>query len=437
MRYETEKIEFKRLLTDEIYKEVIAFANTDGGTIYVGINDEGERVGLEDVDDNFTRITNGIRDAILPDVTIFIKYTLEDGKVIRIEVGEGGFKPYYLKSKGLKPSGVYVRQGTSSVPATPEQIRRMIKTADNDIFEDMRSLIQDLTFLSAEETFARHGVEFSTDKYYTLGIRERDSEQYTNLGLLLSEQCSHTVKAAVFADAEKTVFRDRKEFAGGLFIQLEETFAYLQLCNQNRSVIDGLERSDYWDYPKAAMREALLNALIHREYSFSGSTIINVTETEMEFISMGGLVAGLTDADIRSGISQPRNRKLAAVFHRLNFIEAYGTGIRRIYSLYEGCAVQPVIEVTPNTFKLTLPNMNAAAKGAVKHSTQMGTITPQMQKVLDYLREHKDMTEMELQKLLGIKRTRAYTLAKDMAAAGLIQIVGRGKERKYIGFFQP
>lgn len=432
MLYETEQIEFKEIGTDDIYKEVIAFANTDGGTIFVGINDKGEKVGLEHIDDTYTRITNGIRDAILPDVTIFVKYTLEEGEVIRIEVGEGSFKPYYLKAKGLKPSGVYVRQGTSSVPASADQIRQMIKSADNDVYEDMRSLTQDLTFHSAAEAFAKHGVDFDTDKYYALGIRAKESEQFTNLGLLLSEQCTHTVKVAVFADDNKTVFRDRKEFSGGLFKQLEETFDYLQLCNQNRSVIDGLERTDYWDYPKAAIREAMLNALIHREYSFSGSTIINVTDTEMEFISMGGLVAGLTNADILSGISQPRNRKLAAVFHRLNFIEAYGTGIRRIFALYEGCAAQPSIVTTPNSFKLILPNMNAAGKCSIKQHATTTTITLQMQTVLDYLSEHEKMDEIELQELLGIKRTRAYILAKEMAVAGLIKIVGRGKERSYI-----
>ena len=130
---ETERIEFKERLTDDIYKEIIAFANTDGGTIYVGINDHGEPVGLEDVDDVYTRITNGVRDAILPDVTIFVKYTLEDGEIIKMEIGEGSYKPYYLKVKGLKPSGVYVRQGTSAVPASPEQIRLMIKNADGDV----------------------------------------------------------------------------------------------------------------------------------------------------------------------------------------------------------------------------------------------------------------------------------------------------------------
>lgn len=432
MLFETERMEFKELWTDHLYKEVIAFANTGGGTILVGVNDRGESVGMKDVDDVYTRITNGIRDAISPDITVFVKYALVQGKVIRIEVGEGTYKPYYLKAKGLKPTGVYVRHGASSVPASSEQIRQMIKTTDDDAYEDLRALLQDLTFDTATTTFTKHQLNFGAEKYFQLGVQIAESQQFTNLGLLLSDQCFHTVKVAVFADDKKTVFRDRKEFCGSLFGQLEETYDYLQLCNQNRSVIDGLEREDYWDYPKSAIREALLNALIHRNYSFSGSTIINISETGMEFVSMGGLVAGLTSDDIRNGISQSRNRKLAEVFHRLNFIEAYGTGIRRIFALYENCAIQPTIEVTPNSFKLILPNMNLAGQNASNVSVVKRSITAQMKSVLDYLTAYGEINDLQFQELLCIKRTRAYLIAKEMLDAGLIRSTGRGKQRKYL-----
>ena len=100
MNFETENIEFKAQFTEEIYKEVIAFANTDGGVIYLGIDDKGNQIGIDNVDETYTRLTNGIRDAIAPDVTMFVRYVLQDNKVIRIEVGEGSYKPYYLKSKG-------------------------------------------------------------------------------------------------------------------------------------------------------------------------------------------------------------------------------------------------------------------------------------------------------------------------------------------------
>ena len=440
MDFETEKIEFKSCITGDLYKEVIAFANTNGGVIYVGIDDEGNVVGLDNVDEEYTRITNGIRDAIMPDVTMFVRFTLQENKVVRIAVSEGSSKPYYLKAKGLKTSGVYVRQGSSSVPASPDQIRRMIKDSDGDVFEEMRSMNQNLAFDSAEKTFAKYGVAFGLDKYRTLGIVRNGL--YTNLGLILSDQCLHTVKVAVFGDDAKTIFKDNKEFGGSVFEQLEGAFDYLMLCNRTVSEIKGLERVEKQDYPEAALREALLNALVHRDYSFSGSIIVNVNEKEIEFISLGGLLPGLSPDDIRSGISQPRNKALAEVFHRLRLIESYGTGIRRIFGLYAECPLQPRIEVTPNTFKIVLPNMNVASSVVYDSSVSANNpfvserpapyTTGQMQRIVDFINEKGKITDSEIEALLGLKKTRAFTIAKRMRDMGLIESVGRGNGKVYV-----
>ena len=146
----------------------------------------------------------------------------------------------------------------------------------------------------------------------------------------------------------------------------------------------------------------------------------------MEFVSIGGLLPCLTADDIRSGISQPRNKNLAEVFHRLKLIEAYGTGIRRIYKLYENCSVQPCIEVTHNTFKMILPNMNVA-----EPLTTKTYLTPQKEHILDFISKNGQITEAEIMELLGVKRTRAYTVAKQMCDENLIVAVGRGKNKKY------
>ena len=428
MNFETENIEFKSQFSEEIYKEVIAFANTDGGIVYVGIDNDGKVVGLTDVDKEYTRITNGIRDAIMPDVTMFVRFTLQDNKVVSITVNEGTNKPYYLKGKGLKPSGVFVRQGTSSVPASPEQIRQMIKESDGDNFEEIRSLEQELTFEATERAFQLNGVEFNSEKYRALGITQKNDGIYTNLALLLSDQCKHTTKIAVFGDDACTVFRDSKEFTGSIFKQFEDTVSYLALCNKTSAVIKGIVRMEKRDYPEEAIREALLNAIVHRDYSYSGSIIINVTDKKMEFISLGGLLPGLSPDDIRSGISQPRNKNLAEVFHRLRLIESYGTGIRRIYNLYAECQEQPKIEVTTNTFKIVLPNMNA-----ISASTKSGkTITPQMKQVIDYIKANGQITEKEMSNLLDLKKTRTYTVAQKMRDLGLIKVVGRGENKKYL-----
>lgn len=427
MLYENENTEFKSALTGDIYKEVIAFANNGGGVIYIGVDDNGNETGVADVDETYTRLTNGIRDAISPDVTVFCKYSLNENNVIKIEISEGARKPYYLKSKGIKPSGVYVRQGASSVPASEDQIRLMIKMSDGDSFEGIRSLNQELTFASAKQAFEKYGVEFSENKYRVLGITTDSNDLYTNLGLLLSDQCRHSIKAAVFADEDNTSFLDSKEFTGSILRQLDDAYSYLMLNNRNNAEFKGLERVEHYSYPQEALREALLNALVHRDYAFSGSIIININESQIEFISLGGLLPGLSAEDIQNGISQPRNPKLAEVFHRLRLIESYGTGIRRIFTLYRDCEKKPEIIVTQNTFKLILPNRNYYSTD----KSEEKALNDQQRTILQHIERNGAITEETVQKLLGVKRTRAYVILKEMRDSGLIEVQGRGQNKKY------
>lgn len=437
MLYESERIEFKSEAIPNICKSIIAFANTNGGKLYIGINDDGNISKLTNIDDIYTRITNTIRDAILPDITMFIHYTLDEQGFIIIDIAEGSAKPYYLKAKGLKSSGVFVRQGASSVPASQEQIRQFIKLSDGDSYEAMRSLNQELSFSTAQSIFQTNNIEFAESKYFALGLRNIKDNQFTNLALLISEQCLHSIKVAVFEDNENTKFQAHREFTGSIFQQLENAFAFLMLCNQNPSNFSGLTRNDNWDYPEAAIREALLNAIIHRDYSYSGSIIINVNKQAIEFISLGGLLPGLSLEDIQLGISQPRNAKLAEIFHRLKFIESYGTGIRRIFALYKDCYVKPKITVTQHAFKITLPNLNynnnhpSIKLVAEKQAPYSYYPNAQQQKVLSYVQEHGKISDEELQELLDIKRTRAYLIAKEMLDKNLLAVQGRGIKKYY------
>jgi len=440
MIYESESVELKEILKEDISKEVVAFANTEGGTIYIGIDDKGHEVGIQDVDESYTRLTNIIRDTIIPDITVFTRYELLKNSIIKITVAEGSAKPYFLKKNGMKPSGVYVRQGSSSVGATWEQIRQFIKLSDGDSFESARSILQDLTFDSADAEFKSRNITFAEDKYISLGLRDTEKDLFTNLALLLSDQCAHSVKVAVFDNPANTIFIDRREFSSSIFKQLHDTYDYLMLNNRTVSIIRGLDRIDSIDYPPEAIREALLNALIHRDYSYSGSVIININQERMELISIGGLMLGLSANDIMAGISQPRNPKLAQVFFRLKHIEAYGTGIRRIYDLYRNSDTKPEIAVSENTFRIILPNMNFGGDNADRGSdvsenasnSKVYKVTAQMQEVLDYLSQYEAITDDELMELLNLKRTRTYIVANQMADMGLIDIIGRGKDKKYV-----
>lgn len=209
---------------------------------------------------------------------------------------------------------VNAKPASSSVQGTSEQIHQLIKLAHCSSFESASSSLQDLTFEATKEEFNKRKIAFSEEKYLSLGLRDGEKNLFTNLAFLLSDQCPHSVKVAVFDDPNNTIFIDRREFPGSLFKQLHDTFDYLMLNNRTRSVISGLDRHDSMDYPPEAIREALLNALIHRDYAYSGSIIININKERMEFISIGGLPKGLSKNDIKAGISLPRNAKLAQFF---------------------------------------------------------------------------------------------------------------------------
>lgn len=423
---ESSTLELKRQVIDDIRKTVIAFANSEGGTIYIGIDDDGTVVGVKDIGDEMLRLSNMIRDAIKPGVTMFVSYTQEKEKgkdIIKVTVQKGTECPYYLQAKGLRPEGVFVRQGASSVPATESSIRRMIMETDGDSFEGMRSMNQDLTFDAAAQEFKVRSVPFGANYLKTLHLVNEDGI-YTNLGLLFSDQCTHTIKAAVFEGKEKMVFKDRREFTGSLLKQLNDAFAYISQYNRVRAEFNGLYRNDKKDYPEEALREALLNVLVHRDYAYSASTLISIFDDRIEFISVGGLVKGINLSDIMLGVSATRNERLANIFYRLTLIEAYGTGVPKILNSYKGFIAQPEIEVTDNAFKITLPNQNEQKQDA-------GT-TSDEKRIIKLAERLGKLKRKDVESELNISQTMAGRILKAMVNKQLLETVGQSKNTVYV-----
>lgn len=434
--FESETVELKAIVVEDIKKEVIAFANCGGGKLFVGIADNGEVVGVDKADDSLQQITNMIRDSIKPDITMFVHYeilNMDGKKVILVDIQQGTNRPYYLAKKGLRPEGIYVRQGTSSVPATDTAIRQMIKETDGDSFEEMRSLNQELTFHATQSEFSSRGILFEQPQKQTLKLLTRDGV-YTNLGLLLSEQCVHTIKAAVFQGTDQSVFKDRREFSGSLMQQMNEVYAYIDFRNQTQATFDKLRRIDTRDYPETAVREALLNLLVHRDYSFRSGAFISIYADRIEFVSIGGLLPGLGINDILMGVSVCRNQNLADVFYRLELIEAYGTGIQKIMSAYKGNQRLPQIEVTDNAFKIILPNVNYAANAEPGNDKNQAVNIPKEsneQMILNYLNDNITVTRADVEDMLQVSTATAYRILKQMSKDGALIQLGKGKNTKY------
>lgn len=427
---ESETVELKLIVTDVIKKEIVAFANSEGGTIYIGVSDDGEVVGIEDSDKSGLQVSNMVHDNIKPDLSMFVSYrTLNfDGKeVLSIDVERGTNRPYYLANKGLRPEGVYIRHGFSSIPASDSTIRNMIKETDGDVYEALRSINQDLTFNSCENEFKNRNIDF---KEQALKLVSNDG-LYTNLGLLLSDQCPYTIKAAVFEDYDQSLFKDRNEFSGSLLKQLEDVYSFIDKYNNNRSTFDKLWRIDTRDYPEKALREALLNSIVHRDYSYSASTLISIYKDRLEIVSVGGLMPGYELKDIKNGLSDTRNPNLANIFYRLKLIEAYGTGIKKIYDAYELSGCEPEIITTNNSFKIILPNIN------YKQNNNLYISSPEMKYcdeniLLKYLNDNQSISRKEVETLMGLSQSSAGRILKKMVDEGKLIQFGGSKNIKYM-----
>lgn len=419
MLVENNNLEFKRELTDSIVKEIISFCNTNGGTIIIGYDDNGKVVGLDNAKEDLDRLSSKINDSIEPSVNFLVSSrieTEEGKKIIVVEVLRGTNKPYYIKSKGMTVDGVFVRLGATVQHATRESIKEMIIESSGVSFEKNISINQNLTFNYADMVFKNKNLSFGDVEKKNLGLINSDNK-YTNLALLLSDQCPFSIKVARYKDNTKTEFLDSKEFGNeSILSQLENAYNYLMLINSVSSKIDGLERIDTYEYPKNTLREILCNIITHRNYEINGSNLIHIFNDKIEFLSLGGLVAGLTVEDIKLGSSSSRNPNLVNIFHRLNFVEAYGTGIPRMYEEYRASMTTPEIKIAPNSFLVILPKLN---------------IKNEYSEVIRYLRANIQGSRENFESILKLSKNATINILNEMLEKGIIEKTGSSKNIIY------
>ena len=403
------KTEYKSKYSEGIPKSIIAFSNSEGGNILVGVDDNGNTVGLDDPDATARKCVQILRDQIRPDVssTTSVDVIKIDGKdIVNITVQEGPYKPYYLREKGLRAEGVYIRRGPSSIQVTETQFNDMIRKVKSKSYESIRSLRQDLSFTYAESIFNDSGIAFDDTHKHMLGIK--DSEGYTNLGFLLSDQCDFQIKAAVLTDKDRTGFKDRMEITGSVLKQYMDVMAFIRRNCRMSSVISGTDRVDSMDYPIEAVREIVLNAIIHRDYGSSGSTLVSLYDDYMEIASPGTLLEDVPESDLLRGASFPRNRLLAAVFYRLGYVEAYGTGIPRVMGIYKNNSRKPELDISRSMFRVIIYPMD------VDDDSKSGWFTRQ-----------------ELERKLGVSKSKATMIINERLEKGELIREGVGKSTRY------
>jgi ATP-dependent DNA helicase RecG len=437
---ETSRLEWKRTFTEDLKKELVAFANTDGGELIIGLADDGSVVGVENPDQVSAQVTNMLRDAISPDITLISRVEIRfqnEKALIHVNVNRGGKRPYYIAKKGMTSAGVYVRHGNTSAPASADAIREMIRDSDGYSYESNLSFDQNLTFEVCGKFFADRNVRFGKNQMRTMKLINPDGN-YTNLAMLLSDQCFHGIQFACFQGTDIGTFTERQRFTGSILKQLDDAFHAVNRYNRTRSEIHGLHRIDSRDYPEEVLREALINAIVHRDYDRDVSTNIRIFDDRIEIVSFGGLPPNTTIDTFLLGLSMPRNKNLADVFYRLELIEAFGSGIPKMTDIYQEYGQEVGFKTSPSGFMIVLPdlNFNKESKPARSEQTdpqkEVGSLVDQRAKSgLDYIQEKGPVSRMELEAVWGISRSTATMWLDRLVNTGVLLRIGHGRNTKY------
>jgi len=445
---ESKRVEFKEQLpkNESIVKTIISFSNTSGGKLIIGVTDNREIVGVSE--DNIfelqDRITSLIFDRCYPNILPEI-YTQN----IVIEVFRGNLLPYYLKKDG-KNNGTYIRVGASNRQASFDNIIELERQRRNISFDEEIAYEVELSTLDLSpiyEVFKKVGKPLNSEKLQNLRlIKNEHGKKYpTNALLILLGYYPHCmVKCAKFKGVTMELFLDKKEYSGSIFDILENSLNFILNHINLRAEIKGLYRTDTYEIPIIALREALINALIHRDYINQGRDIkVGIYDDIVNIVSCGGYPNSISQADIENGRSDARNRVIANVFKELGLIEQWGSGIARIKSscLEVGLKEPKIREMNdfvdvefyrPNSAELMPNNKETVGKPSDTVGKPSDNLMPQEEKIIQYLDNHERVVSKEVEKLLGIKESRTREFLKSMVDRGLIERVGVGRSTYYV-----
>ncbi|MBC8526813.1 MAG: putative DNA binding domain-containing protein [Candidatus Cloacimonetes bacterium] len=373
---ESRKLEFKERFPEksDILKTIIAFSNGAGGDLIIGVSDkERDVVGIKNPLELEEKISNMINDSIHPQIVPYIYSMNIEGKVILvIQVLPGNTTPYFLKSKGLE-KGVYIRIGSSNRLANIEiiaELRRKSLGVSYDYNIDRTLTINDFDSKSIGKFFNKIGVSNHTyrDIIKWKFINQNNGDIFPTIAGLILFGKEHLfdyeyagVRVTKFKNNTLADIESTKDFYLPIISNVENIFIYVLSLIGKESVLSGVERIEQTIIPPYAVRETIVNAIVHRDYSIKSNIKINIFSDRIEIISPGILYGNIDIADLGSGLSECRNRNIVRVFRKMNFMEELGTGIYRIIELYKNKNLQnPEFYEQGNYFRVTLPQIKMA-----------------------------------------------------------------------------
>ena len=436
---ESNRIEFKRELTREldIEREVVAFLNyREGGVIYVGVDYSGNPIKNENIDGDMLKLKDRIRMGILPSPMGLFDVqteTINGVQVIKVVIASGSEKPYYKIPYGMSTRGCFIRVGTAVEPMPQDMIDRLFSTRTRHSLSHIVSNRQDLSFEQLRIYYTEHGKVLNDNFARTLEFLTEDGK-YNYNAYLMADENGTSIKVAKYSSLDRCDLIENNEYGYCSLIKATKSvLAKLEIENKTAATITPVERIETPLWDRVAIREAVINAIVHNDYSYEVPPKFEIFPDRLEITSAGRLPETMTKQEFFDGISLPRNKELMRIYKDVELVESLGSGIPRILRKYgEEC-----FRFTENFIRLTLP-INPLLVNRLSESTAHVTahdgglqLTDRQKKILELISINSRITAKEVADALGVTSRTIQTDFSKLLEIGVLERVGSDKNGEW------
>lgn len=432
MFQESNRIEFKVELNDKLEKEVVAFLNNkEGGILYIGVDDNGKPIGVSDVDSMQLKIADRIKNNILPSTLgLFdiVTEEIENISVIKILISSGLEKPYYIKKHGMSPNGCFTRMGTSSQPMSTAMIDSLYSKRTHNTLRNITSPRQDLTFAQLKIYYQERGLELNEKFTNSLELLTPDGK-FNYVAYFLADENGVSIKVAKYAGSDKVDLVENEEYGYCSLIKAtHQVLEKLKIENITRAKVTNAKRVEKNLIEPIPMREAVINAIVHSDFSREIPPVFEIFNDKMVFTSYGGLIQGQSKEDFFSCSSMPRNRELMRVFKDVGLVEQLGSGMSRILKEYDKSIFHISEHFIKVEFPFSLPKETIIIANGDDNGNETGNDNLEIWKVMEILSENPSITAKQMAKQMNISPRKVSRLIKELKENG--KIVRIGSDRK-------
>ena len=426
---EDKRTEFKIKLTDNIEKEVIAFLNTDGGNIFIGVDDKGNIKGLTGNLDLLQRtIKDRIKDNIMPSALGLFDVILNqknDKKYIQIIIAKGNERPYYLRGMGMTPDSCFIRIGSSVESMNQEDILNLFSKRTRNSLKNIKSPKQNLEFKTLKIYYQEKGFEVNDNFLKKLDFYN-DNNEFNYLAYLLADNNNISVQFAKYKGNNVSNLIENEDFGFCSLVKITDNILNkIMLENRTYTKIEYKTRKEIKLYDYNAVKELVTNALVHNDWCNGYSPKFELFDDKLVISSNGGIQEGVSQDEFLEGFSNPRNPELMRIFRDLGFVEQLGTGIQRVLKSYD----KSIFNFFPNHIRVSIPfNENQFKNETSKLKYESYIFLNQLQKsIVKLIMDRPNITQDELARLLDVNKRTIIRNFKVLIDNKYIERIGANK----------